>query len=115
MVTPGKQELPNGAFRDNAGKVRYDLLPYDALHEITLVFTYGALKYDDDNWRKGLGWRATIGSCMRHLTSWMRGENTDPETGLSHLAHAAANCMMLIEYQMHNAGKDTRWKWNNEN
>lgn len=33
-------------------KLRYDLLPVEALEQITKVLTYGAKKYSDNNWRK---------------------------------------------------------------
>lgn len=35
---------------------------------------------------------------MRHLWAWWRGEDTDPESGLSHAAHAAWGCFALLEY-----------------
>jgi hypothetical protein len=33
---------------------------------------------------------------MRHLNAYLWGENEDPESGLSHLAHCAANLNMLM-------------------
>jgi hypothetical protein len=31
--------------------------------------------------------------------AWYSGEDFDPESGLSHLAHAACNLMMLQEFE----------------
>ena len=33
------------------------------------------------------------------MFAWFRGERNDPESGLSHLAHAICNLMMLIHYE----------------
>jgi len=82
------------------GKVRYDLFPADALHAIAEVLTYGATKYDDDNWARGIANRRVFSSCLRHLWAWWRREDNDPESGLSHLAHAGCNIMFLLAYQL---------------
>lgn len=77
-------------------KRRYDLVPYDALEQIIEVLEYGANKYDDHNWRKCEEPRRYWGAAMRHLTAWIRGERIDPESGLSHLAHAGCCILFLI-------------------
>ena len=50
------QENGSRAMRFNAGKLRYDLLPADALERLVGVYTIGAEKYDDRNWEKGFPW-----------------------------------------------------------
>ncbi len=45
---------------------------------------------------------------MRHLIAWISGESYDKESGINHLAHAAANLMMLLEYQNRGTGEDDR-------
>ena len=40
--------------KHDQGKPRMDLLPMDALLEIAKVFGFGACKYGDRNWEKGL-------------------------------------------------------------
>jgi len=87
-----------------------ELLPTEGLIEISKVLTYGAKKYGAHNWRNGLDWSRLIGATFRHLVSWLGGERTDPESGLSHLAHAGCNILMLIEYNNINLGRDDRWK-----
>lgn len=54
----------------------------------------------DRNWERGQQWSVPYASCMRHLQSWFAGENTDPESGLPHLAHAACNLLFLLAYQL---------------
>ena len=48
-------------------------------------------------------------AAMRHLWEWKRGNNTDYETGLPHLAHAAACCLMLLDLEKLGIGEDDRW------
>jgi hypothetical protein len=34
---------------------------------------------------------------MRHLNAWRDGEDLDPESGISHLAHIACSCNILLD------------------
>jgi hypothetical protein len=36
-------------------------------------------------------------AALRHLPAWRGGEELDPESGLTHLAHALANAAFLME------------------
>lgn len=84
--------------KDDQGKPRYDLIPPEALHQVVLVLTSGANRYGDDNWRHVTGLRRRyFAAAMRHLWAWWRGEDTDPDSGLSHLAHAACCVLFLLE------------------
>lgn len=94
--------------KHDAGKHRYDLLPPDALEYMVDVFTYGARKYEDRNWEKGMKWGRVFGATMRHLWAFWRGQDIDPESGLHHIAHAAANCLFLLAYAMRKVGEDDR-------
>jgi len=59
------------------------------------VFTMGALKYDPQNWKKGLSWMECLGSLLRHYRKWSIGEINDTESGLNHLGHAIVNAIFL--------------------
>lgn len=97
------------AGRFSAGKIRHDLMAPWALNQIAKVYTYGTIKYDDDNWWKGLRWKKDVFGCiLRHVWKWFRGEKCDDESGLHHLAHAAWNCMALMEYERNGIGIDDR-------
>lgn len=100
------QVREEAALRYDGGKVRWDLLPFDALEQVAKVSTFGAIKYDAKNWELGMSWSRVFGSLMRHLTARMRGERLDPETGLPHLAHAAWNALALCAYDLRGVGKD---------
>lgn len=80
------------------GKPRMSLIPNLALKEIAKVLTFGAKKYDSHNWRKGLNYSRVMDALLRHLGEFMDGEDLDPETGLSHIAHAACNVIFLLTF-----------------
>lgn len=86
----------DGAVKDDAGKARWDLLPYDAVTEVVDVFTYGAKKYGDRNWEKGINNGRLLAAAMRHIVARVEGAQTDAESGQYHLAHAAANLLMWL-------------------
>jgi len=90
------------------GKPRYDLLPPYALSQLVAVYTFGAKKYDDDNWRLGMKWRRVFGAILRHLWAFWGGEETDPESNVPHLAHAAWGCFTLLDYMRYRREFDDR-------
>ena len=92
-------QLTEGAKYDE-GKLRYDLLPVDAEEELVRVLTFGASKYADRNWEKGINYSRVYGAARRHLKEFWRGVDKDEETGLEHLAHAMCCCMFLLSYQL---------------
>ena len=96
--------------KDDGGKLRYDLIPPEALEELAKVLTFGAHKYDDRNWEKGMNWGRVFGAAMRHMWSWWRGYNLDAETGYSHLSHALTCIAFLITYEKRKVGVDDRFK-----
>lgn len=70
---------------------------------------FGTEKYVKNGWRNGMEWSRLVDATLRHLTAWMEGEEVDPESGVSHLYHAACNLMFLSEYQERGVGVDDRW------
>jgi len=82
---------------DSNKKVRPELLPSKATEEVMKVFTFGAEKYGDFNWRKGLEFSRLWGAAQRHQMAFWQGQDLDEESGLPHIAHAIANLMMLLE------------------
>lgn len=96
------------AKRYDNGKPRYDLLPADGLDELVKVYTYGAQKYADRNWEKGMSWSRCFASLMRHSWKFWRGEDIDEESGLPHTAMIAWNAMTLLTYQLRKIGTDDR-------
>ena len=101
--------MPKGR-KDDDGKLRFDLLPVKPLESVAAIYTYGAGKYDDNNWRGGLKWGRVFGASMRHMWAFWRGEDNDTESGLPHLAHAAFGLLTLLEYQHTHPELDDRVK-----
>jgi hypothetical protein len=110
-----KKDLGVELFELHVTGVKYDdakaplaLLPPEALEEIAKVLAFGSRKYSAWNWTKGFKWSRLYSSTLRHLFAHMKGENIDPETGLSHLAHVGANVLFLIYHEVHKVGEDDR-------
>ena len=102
-----KPYLQEGVKYDK-GKLRFDLLPVYPLEALVEVYTFGASKYEDRNWEKGISWSRVFAAMMRHLWAYWRGENNDPESNLPHLAHAAWGCFALLEYSQRRKEFDDR-------
>lgn len=80
-------------------KLRMDLLPPEAIEGLATILTFGAKKYADRNWEKGIKWGRLFGATMRHLWAWWRGEALDAESGYSHLWHALTDIAFLLTYE----------------
>lgn len=100
---------PGEGVKADGGKLRLELESQAARMGLAAVLTYGAKKYEDDNWRKGMGWRRLIGAAQRHLAAFAAGEDNDPESGLPHIDHAACCLHFLSEYQKTGRGTDDRF------
>lgn len=85
-------------------KPKMHLLPPKATLEVAKVLTFGANKYDEENWRKldNLQSRYTSGA-LRHIFAHIDSETLDPESGLSHLAHAICCLLFKLEIELENA------------
>lgn len=92
-----KEETGEG-LRYNQGKTQLDLIPPFVIEQLGKVLTFGAEKYDRNNYRKGMAWSKVLDSLMRHLNAFRSGEDFDPESGLHHLSHILANTSFLLEY-----------------
>jgi len=91
--------LTKGAKYDGE-KLRYDLIPPEALEELARVFTIGARKYEDRNWEKGINFGRIYAAMLRHLQAWYQGEDIDPEGGQHHLSSVAWGAFALMTYQL---------------
>jgi hypothetical protein len=92
-------------------KAPMELLPAHALIETAWVHGLGAAKYGRYNWRNNEVNASTyVSAIMRHLMAWQTGEDIDPESGRSHLAHIAAGCNILMDSAKHGTLIDDRPK-----
>ena len=88
-------------------KPRMYLLPPKAIQEVAKVLTFGAQKYDEDNWKKldNLQNRYT-GASLRHIFAIMDGEELDPETECYHEAHAICCLLFKLEAKLEARSKE---------
>ena len=87
-----------------------NLISRAAMEELAKVLGFGASKYQPENWRGGIAYSRIIAAAMRHLHAFNDGENKDPESGLSHVAHAMCNLMFLLEFEKYRIDLDDRYK-----
>lgn len=93
---------------------RFDMIPPDVLWELAEHYGKGEAKYPSDpetgqpNWERGYSWRLSVAALERHLNAWLKGEDTDEETGSSHLICVIWHAMALRYFQLHDKGKDYR-------
>ena len=90
-------------------KPRPELIPPKAMLEIVKVLTYGAKKYSAGNYIKdGATFNRYYAAALRHMLQWQALEDTDGETGLSHIAHAATNLIFLLSMIENGVAEDDR-------
>lgn len=100
MITDESNYDPTEGRKFDNGKPDYTLLPWDAVEEIVKVLDFGAKKYARDNWRYVDGGEIRyLAAAFRHMAAYNRGETHDPETGLSHLAHAGCCILFLLSLE----------------
>jgi hypothetical protein len=96
------------ATKFDQNKPPLDLLPWEAVEEVARVLDFGRQKYAAHNWRKGFLWTRLAAACLRHVFAWLSGQDKDPESGLSHIAHACCDLMFLLAHIVSELGKDDR-------
>ena len=90
------EQTPLTGRKFDAGKLDYTLVPWAGVEEIVKVLEFGAQKYARDNWKLvANAEQRYLAAAFRHLVAFNKGEREDPETGLSHLAHAGC-CLLFL-------------------
>jgi hypothetical protein len=87
---------------------RFDLIPVEALLALAEHFGKGSLKYAPHNWMKGYVWSLSYAALQRHANAWWGGENTDKETGSSHMICVAWHALTLYTFEKLYPNKDDR-------
>jgi hypothetical protein len=88
------------ALRFNQGKPKLGYILHfpHTIEALARILEYGAVKYEDMNWKKGGKTDSEyLDAAMRHLTKWLKGNPFDDESGCSHLGQTIWNLMVLLE------------------
>jgi hypothetical protein len=94
--TGGRIENP----KDAAGrkKTPLGLVPWVGVVALSRVMKLGAAKYGPNNWRRSNPCATVyVEAAMRHLLAYLDGQDIDPESKESHLAHVMANMCILMD------------------
>jgi hypothetical protein len=86
--------------KDAIGRSKATLtdMPLGPLFLLGEVMRGGAAKYGHYNWRdEQVSTSVYVNAMFRHLVKFWEGHNTDEESGLPHLAHVAASCLILLD------------------
>ncbi|MCI4437841.1 MAG: hypothetical protein JHC33_13625 [Ignisphaera sp.] len=79
-------------------KNRLELIDPAFILGIGEVLTFGAKKYEANNWKDGSSaenQERIQGAMLRHFMAYLQGEELDPESNLPHLHHMAVGAMFL--------------------
>lgn len=107
MILDGQPVKPlTQGVKNDSGKLRYDLIPPEAMDSFAEVYTIGARKYADRNWELGMSWGRVFSAMLRHAFKWLGGESYDAVDGQHHLASVMWCAASLIAYE---ARSMTQW------
>lgn len=90
-------------------KVAMSTVSAPVLAEVGVAMLEGARKYGRHNYRVS-GVRASVyyDAAMRHLLQWWEGEDTDPDSGMSHVTKAITSLVVLRDAMVNDMVTDDR-------
>lgn len=111
-------ETDTGAVREALGIPYTRHVPLEAVAAGAASLEYGANKYSDRNWEKGLPWQQMIDSLKRHIEDFERGhdyDNGEDGSDLHQVCMIMASAMMLSASVIRGIGVDDRLLATDEN
>lgn len=103
--------VESGAMRESLGVPYFSQVPLEAVAAGATALEYGASKYENRNWEKGLPWQQMIDSLKRHIDDFERGRDYDDAEDGSNMHQTCmimASAMMLCASVIRNIGDDNR-------
>jgi len=92
---------PPAGRKDDGGKARWDLVPFEALELVVEVLGRDAARYGEWAWTAvPRAEDQLFAAAMSHLAAWRRTDTTDPETKLPRLAHAVSRLLVLLALEV---------------
>lgn len=98
------------AKKERGGKPDLSLIPYCVETELARAMMYGEGKYGRFNYCKGHKISELVAAAKRHLGAFLAGEDCAADSGVHHLAHAMANCLMMLHQRELGTLTDDRYQ-----
>lgn len=101
----------SGAAREALNVPYMRQVPLEAIAAGAAALEYGAEKYADRNWEKGLPWQQMIDSLKRHIDDFERRrdyDDGDNGSGMHQVCMIMASAMMLSASVIREIGEDNR-------
>jgi hypothetical protein len=95
--------------KDDQDKPDYALLTSGMLEPMVRALMFGEKKYSRFNYKTGFKNVRLTAAAMRHIMAYNGGEDNDPESGISHLAHAMVALGMLLDNQANGVMEEGRY------
>ena len=92
-----EEDLADAVAKDDAGKLRWSLLPWGPLRHVVEVMEFGAKKYGADSWKHVPAHRYRE-ALLRHAVALASGEEIDGESGKHHAAHVVCNALFMLHF-----------------
>lgn len=94
--------------KEREGKLPVELVEPEFIEGTARALQDGETKYDRGSWRTQVlsPVDTYYGALQRHLLAWRRGEKVAPDSGVSHLEHAAACLMFLQHFERKGVGSE---------
>lgn len=86
---------------DGTVKLMWHLLDWSVLEDDIRAMMFGAQKYSENAWRKGVSFTDLLDATFRHIAKFIEGEMNAQDSGVPHLSHARANLMFLAFMSKH--------------
>lgn len=83
VATEGNSKFP----------LRYDLISPTVIRALAETYGEGAIKYGDNNWKKGFPEGNLLNHALAHIVAYMEGDTSEP-----HLEHALWNIGTQIHF-----------------
>lgn len=110
MNIPGSKDTNNPKDAVGIRKWRvFSVVPLTVIAELGVAMLEGARKYGRHNYRVA-GVRASVyvDAAIGHVMQWWEGEDTDPDSGLSHVTKAIASLTVLRDAMIQDMLTDDR-------
>ena len=108
--TPPIEVSKDAGVKHDDNKPDMSLLTLAMLEPAVRALMYGEVKYGRGNFRNGFVNTRLLAAAMRHIMQYSSGEDNDSESGITHLGHALAAIMMLLDNQKQGTSTDGRYK-----